>query len=826
MSEKSFKTVKTKLLECNKLPEPIKDIIKITSNNSLKDLDGNNFNQLWILTHDFVKEMTLVDNITQDEELLLCYQSILNLVNYTVTCADEDIIGAYEQNYLFKTILVFQTFYSTNLKYKFKLDIAKMCCSFWQLITSSPTQNGSDNINLDLILTQNFVFTFNYIFDTIKVTTKKMDMKVLSTLLWEFCKVVSTLSSNINGLNLIVPNLKKLMKCPLFLETETGKLAIADIFTCSQQLFHKFHQTVKQNLPKAKKLEAESYGEIYFISWINSNSSIREVIEEQMFDLISKTLTLKRTGLAFCTYRNALILLQSLQNHRKHLMFSKVITKLYAPVIWRQLTSEFSVIRCNATDILARAYPLEKRGEGREVSSRFLIKQQNAFLDLLVDVCPQVRIAAIKGICSCMRYFWNSFEDDQIIECFKIFIRLIDESIFEVRRVLFYGFCQLLEEFKSHSYFRNPFLITKMKNTFHDENEKVRRAFIHLLLKIKKIDSQSDTKDKINFTKIVDLRDIASALAREDKQNGFLLVDLIFDNFIGSKVADRHTTLTRFYTFYKINPNAFRKLIIYSEKHLDFHNACKLILSLLKTIYNALKKKEERLKNLDKENDMPPKRHKSNDDSDLTNDTHNSSCSSSISNNEDEEQNESNNICCVLDCVHCLMILHRNEFKNEKDHQQLKDIQDSSVICLIKIFKFYKEGDAYYSAVSLASLMPLSKLSAHVSITSTALSTLKQLPYDINQAEEEIDMRKVSCLVYSLCMWKRGYEILQFVNVWFDEAFKTLNLNETQYPDSKIDRGKRVRFKINFDECKPLTGILLINTMLTNLQTQKNTYRF
>jgi hypothetical protein len=28
------------------------------------------------------------------------------------------------------------------------------------------------------------------------------------------------------------------MKCILFLETETGKLAIADIFTCSQQLFH------------------------------------------------------------------------------------------------------------------------------------------------------------------------------------------------------------------------------------------------------------------------------------------------------------------------------------------------------------------------------------------------------------------------------------------------------------------------------------------------------------------------------------------------------------------------------------------------------------
>lgn len=54
------------------------------------------------------------------------------------------------------------------------------------------------------------------------------------------------------------------------------------------------------------------------------------------------------------------------------------------------------MVRCNATEILARAYPLEKRGEGREESSRFLMKQQDAFLDLLEDPCPQVRIAAIK----------------------------------------------------------------------------------------------------------------------------------------------------------------------------------------------------------------------------------------------------------------------------------------------------------------------------------------------------------------------------------------------------------------------------------------------
>lgn len=89
----------------------------------MKDLDENNFNQLWILTHDFIKENSLVENITQNAELLLCYQSVLNLVNYTITCADDDIITVCENDCLLKTILVFQTFYSTNLKYKVNIKI-------------------------------------------------------------------------------------------------------------------------------------------------------------------------------------------------------------------------------------------------------------------------------------------------------------------------------------------------------------------------------------------------------------------------------------------------------------------------------------------------------------------------------------------------------------------------------------------------------------------------------------------------------------------------------------------------------------------------------
>lgn len=90
---------------------------------------------------------------------------------------------------------------------------------------------------------------------------------------------------------------------------------------------------------------------------------------------------------------------------------------------------------------------------------------------------------------------------------------LIDESVVEVRRVIYHGFCQLLDEHKSHCYFKNPYMIAAMKPSLNDENERVRRAFIHFLSKIKKVDSQIENDDKINFAKIVNLEDIASALA-------------------------------------------------------------------------------------------------------------------------------------------------------------------------------------------------------------------------------------------------------------------------------------------------------------------------
>lgn len=68
-----------------------------------------------------------------------------------------------------------------------------------------------------------------------------------------------------------------------------------------------------------------------------------------------------------------------------------------------------------------------------------------------------------------------------------------------------------------------------------------------------------------------------------------------------------------------MNPTALRKLMLHSKNKLSFNDACQFILSLLQTVYRTLQKKAELLNNTDKENSIPVKKPKLNDDSDSKN---------------------------------------------------------------------------------------------------------------------------------------------------------------------------------------------------------------
>lgn len=71
-------------------------------------------------------------------------------------------------------------------------------------------------------------------------------------------------------------------------------------------------------------------------------------------------------------------------------------------------------------------------------------------------------------------------------------------------------------------------------------------------------------------------------------------------------------------------------------------------------------------------------------------DTSYSPCNTSSIEDDNKEKKEHSNICCMLDCVNCLMILHRNKFMEESNHHLMKIVQDSCVKCIVKLVRFYK----------------------------------------------------------------------------------------------------------------------------------------
>lgn len=72
-----------------------------------------------------------------------------------------------------------------------------MCSNFWKLIGAHQTHNGPLLLDHDKILTENFIFTFNYMFDIIKVTTKKFDMVRYYIIQYKFYYFVSVYILNI-----------------------------------------------------------------------------------------------------------------------------------------------------------------------------------------------------------------------------------------------------------------------------------------------------------------------------------------------------------------------------------------------------------------------------------------------------------------------------------------------------------------------------------------------------------------------------------------------------------------------------------------------------
>ncbi|KAL1122957.1 hypothetical protein AAG570_003282 [Ranatra chinensis] len=154
------------------------------------------------------------------------------------------------------------------------------------------------------------------------------------------------------------------------------------------------------------------------------------------------------------------------------------------------------------------AFPLEKSAGGITENIQFKEKQFKEIVDLLVDDYHFVRIIAIRGVC---HHLMETIECFAVIEVKTLLKTLADTlandgSTYLVRLAVFEGFAEMVKKKESAQLLES--ILPQMKLHIHDENEKVRCAFVKILQNVK---DHPDTMS-IKYWDIVPIDHLAARL--------------------------------------------------------------------------------------------------------------------------------------------------------------------------------------------------------------------------------------------------------------------------------------------------------------------------
>ncbi|XP_065213091.1 condensin-2 complex subunit G2-like isoform X2 [Planococcus citri] len=584
-----------------------------------------------------------------------------------------------------------------------------------------------------------------------------------------------------------------------FCSTDNGIEIVGHIVALHETVIKEFQARIKQVLFHCSKTEAFAFGKIYFRVWELVSDEMKKFVEEECIQwIMDRAFTLGRQENArkFLSV-NVQNLLSGLHCCRKSAKFSQVITTLYSPLIWKYLSSDNAIYRANAAEIFMNVYPLEKPQKGKTVYSQFLRKQHDEMLALLNDRCPAVRVIAIRGICANMKYFWITFQNGTAEEVVKKLISemVLDGSSADVRKSVYQGFTQLLENSDSHRLLKS--VLPSLSQFLHDENKSVRQAFLNMLLKIK------NTPCEIKYFQIVDLVNIAARLEVDSLQNQSLIVKLIFSSFFGPKISIEET-FKRLCKFIKVNPAAARNLATCSKEVLPLKEAAQLMCLILLHLYKNLKKKMEPYGDENKESDAD-----ANENVDA-----NSSATSS-----DSTRKLLSSVCDpiiahgLFDFVAILWLINGKRLSEPENKELLNQVHSCSIKCIPPALRYFRDTHVFYGVLNLAGMMPLSTIQHQTTVVGSCLSMLRQM-------SDESSASEYHCIIHVLCIWNRGDDILELIKEWLNEGFRSENLNET-FSLQRRESMRKKRVKFMKPEAKPKLALSLLQAIFNSQADQK-----
>lgn len=546
------------------------------------------------------------------------------------------------------------------------------------------------------------------------------------------------------------------------IKREEGKRFLAFLFGWDVGFIKMIHDTIKNQLQFLSKAMAEDVAEIYFRAWRKASSSFLEEIESCIQELMQQAILLHRTSPVQPRVRQILTYFHK-QKFRQGV--DQMLHRLYMPILWKALKAVNAEVRANATLLFTEAFPVHDPSMSSDRVDELVQKQLDTLFALLEDVSPSVRCAAVLGACSVASRCWELLPGSIITDLLKKLLELAsDSSSPDCRCAVFMCMSMILDNRMSHPLMEK--LLPALKLSLHDKSEKVRAAFVDLLLKIKAVRAAK-------FWKVCSMEHLLGRLEQDSVCVSKRIVNLLFSSFFPLTQPET-AWCERCVSIVQMNPRAARKFYRYAYMYTAPTNIVKLMLMIRKCLNTCIQRTAE---NPDE-----------------------SVCSNKENNSVLEDVLSVKDTSVMASLLELVVILWRSVQKSLQLNQEALQYTTAKFASVLpEYLRVFQDERSTAALIRLASLLPVSAVPAFRSKVSAQLRRLN--------SGSAVSL--YSQLIECMCGWGQVNQVLDLAVQWLTEA-TPLNTVDASGGDPR-----RVQFKEPEVEAEPEMGLDYVEYMLS-----------
>ncbi|KAK7881759.1 hypothetical protein WMY93_030168 [Mugilogobius chulae] len=395
--------------------------------------------------------------------------------------------------------------------------------------------------------------------------------------IWNLHEVVLTLDYNSDDNKEITDLLLQCFCRSDIIRNDDGKRFLVFLFSWNINFIWVIHGTIKNQLEFFNKKTLVHIIEIYFRAWKKASGDFLDKIESICIqDFMQNAILLHRASPVYSKVRQ-IVSYFHLRKGCHHV--DKMLYTLYKPILWKALNAPNSEVRANATLIFTEAFPIHDPDDAKNLDAA-VQKQLDFAMNLLDDPHPIVRSNAILGVCKILAKCWELFPPIIITDFLKkIMLELAtDTSSADVRCSVFKCLTIVLDNALSHPLLEK--LLPNLKYSLHDNSEKVRTAFLDMLIKVKAVRAAK-------FWDVCHMDHLLARLATDTQSVSKRIVNLLFKSFFPVNESEKEWCC-RCITLIQMNPMAARKFYQFAFKHTAPTNIIKLMLAIRRVLNNCV----------------------------------------------------------------------------------------------------------------------------------------------------------------------------------------------------------------------------------------------